>query len=403
MESLIVVFAALTAVAGFALGWFLRGQKRPKADLDKINQLENELKEVREAETVARTELKNKEQQIKEEKSRLVEVREQMKNTFESMAADIARKNSEEFLRQANDQFKNLKDSSEQELESKKKLIDHNLSDMNKTLKAINKQSTELNTSVTSHKETAENLRRQTAELNKILSSSQQRGQWGDRMVQDILQVIGFVERINYTRQESMESGKRPDYTFMLPREKRLNMDVKFPLDHYKAFLAAESDEARALEQTSFLKDVREHINEVSGREYINPAEGTLDYVMMFIPNESIYGFVHESDPELIDHALSKRVLPCSPLALYAVLSLIHQAARNFVLNKHASEVMTLLETFREQWGKYVEQMDKLGRRIEGLSGDFQTLVTTRTRALEKPLDKIEAIAIESPEDSEIN
>lgn len=399
MEILIfLVVGAVAVVVGFGIGWFLRGQKMPTVDLERTNKLEIDLRKAQESSTIARTELKNSQQRFEEEKNRVNETLEQMGSKFESMASSIARSNSEEFLKQAREQFRALKESSEQELESKKRLIDENLSNMKTALNKIHQQSTELKTSVDTHTETTNILSQNTAQLREILSSSQQRGQWGERMVKDILQMVGLVERINYTHQQPLRSGGRPDYTFLLPREKRLNMDVKFPLEHYKNYLSAESDEVSAREQKSFFNDVRNHIKTVSGREYINPAEGTLDYVMLFIPNESIYGFVNENDPELIDYALKKRVLLCSPLTLYAVLSLIHQAARNFVLNERASEVMALVESFREQWGKYVEQMDKLGRRIEGLSGDFQALVTTRTRALEKPLDRIEAIAIETPE-----
>jgi DNA recombination protein RmuC len=100
-----------------------------------------------------------------------------------------------------------------------------------------------------------------------------------------------------------------------------------------------------------------------------------------------------------VDYALKNHVLLCSPLTLYAVLSLIHQAARNFTMNERASEVMSLVDQFRIQWKKYVEQMDKLGRRIEGLASDFQVLVNTRTRGLEKPLDKIENISLTTSDD----
>jgi DNA recombination protein RmuC len=86
-------------------------------------------------------------------------------------------------------------------------------------------------------------------------------------------------------------------------------------------------------------------------------------------------------------------------LTLYAVLSLVHQATRNFIMNERASEVMNLVSQFRNQWKKYIEQMDKLGRRIDGLSGDFHELVTTRTRSLERPLDKIENISLSGSED----
>jgi len=392
------VIAIVSLIAGAAIGWWARVQLVPAAapaeDTEKVTRLEAELRGAREAEVESRTRLENLQARFEEEKRRLAEIRAEMENAFKAMAADIARNNTDAFLKQAGEQFKSLKRDSQQDLDEKKKLIDKSLSGMNEKLEFIHKQSTALQASIDTSTKHTEALREDTTRLREILSSSQKRGQWGERMVSDILQFVGLVERVNYTRQSQVESGQRPDYTFNLPREKKLNMDVKFPLAQYENYLAADSDEARAQAKHAFLATVRNHIKSVSGREYINPAEGTLDYVMLFIPNESIYGFINREDAELIDFALRNRVLLCSPLTLYAVLSLIHQAARNFTMNERASEVMQLVEQFRRQWQKYVEQMDKMGRRIDGLGEDFKTLVTTRTRALEKPLDRIENLSL---------
>ena len=320
-----------------------------------------------------------------------------MENTFKAMAGDIAASNTRVFLEQATEKFRSLTDASEKQLDGKKELIDKTLRGMSEHLDSLRRQSVELKTSIDQGRDATNMLSTHTAHLREILSSSQKRGQWGERMVTDILQVIGLLEGKNYTRQSAVESGRRPDFTFILPRGKKLNMDVKFPLDNYERYIAAaESEDGGAGEQAklAFMRDVKNHISSVSGREYINPAEGTLDYVMLFIPNESIYGFINSEDSKLVDFALSKRVLLCSPLTLYAVLSLIHQATRNFIMNERASEVMDLVAQFRAQWEKYSEQMDKLGRRIEGLSGDYRELVNTRARALQRPLDKIENAAL---------
>ena len=399
------VIAIVSLIAGAAIGWWARVQLVPAAapaeDTEKVTRLEAELRGAREAEVESRTRLENLQARFEEEKRRLAEIRAEMENAFKAMAADIARNNTDAFLKQAGEQFKSLKRDSQQDLDEKKKLIDKSLSGMNEKLEFIHKQSTALQASIDTSTKHTEALREDTTRLREILSSSQKRGQWGERMVSDILQFVGLVERVNYTRQSQVESGQRPDYTFNLPREKKLNMDVKFPLAQYENYLAADSDEARAQAKHAFLATVRNHIKSVSGREYINPAEGTLDYVMLFIPNESIYGFINREDAELIDFALRNRVLLCSPLTLYAVLSLIHQAARNFTMNERASEVMQLVEQFRRQWQKYVEQMDKMGRRIDGLGEDFKTLVTTRTRALEKPLDRIENLSLTAGDESD--
>ncbi len=394
----LIVGIVVGIIIGIGVGWWLRTKSAAASNPEQVAQLQTELRTAREAEVVANANLENEKEKTAKEEKRLNQVRAEMENTFKALAADIANTNSKMFLAQANEQFKSLQQSSEKDLDEKKKLIDKSLVGMNEKLDNIHKQSTELKSSIDTSQKTTETLSENTARLREILSSSQKRGQWGERMVVDILQFVGLMENVNYTKQSQVESGQRPDFTFILPQEKKLNMDVKFPLVHYENYLAADSEEAQAQEKAAFLRDVKNHIKSVCGREYINAAEGTLDYVMLFIPNESIYGFINREDTELVDYALRNHVLLCSPLTLYAVLSMIHQAARNFTMNERASEVMMLVGQFISQWKKYVEQMDKLGNRIEGLTKDFQVLTTTRTRALERPLDKIENFSLPAPD-----
>ena len=112
--------------------------------------------------------------------------------------------------------------------------------------------------------------------------------------------------------------------------------------------------------------------------------------MLVFIPNEQLYGFIHENDPELLEYALGKKVVLCSPLTLYAILSVIRQAAENFRLEQASREILSLLGTFKKEWGKYVEGMDKMGRRLEDAMKQYEELTTTRTRQLERQLDKID-------------
>ena len=209
-------------------------------------------------------------------------------------------------------------------------------------------------------------------------------------MVEDILKFIGLMENVNYKKQVTIESGERPDFTFMLPKEKIINMDVKFPLAHYEKYIETNDEGVMVNEKKDFLKDVKNHIKVISSRNYIDPSSGTLDYVLMFIPNESIYSFINQEDGSIIDFALKNKVLLCSPLTLYAILSLINQATQNFAIEERASDVMRLLSKFKDQWGKYVETIDKMGRSIQTVQNDYENLVTTRKRQLEKPLNEID-------------
>ena len=374
VEYLIVL---ISLVIGIIIGWILKGRSQP----------------------VDNTELQSKINMLTDEKARaearleqLDEIKKGMESVFKSLASDIAKENREDFLNIAGEKFKNISREADENLTKKKELIDQNLGDMKKTLKSLHDQSVKLTGNLETSSRETQKLQESTSKLREILSSSQKRGQWGERMVEDILDFIGFMEDKNYIKQTQVESGEKPDYTFLLPKEKKLNMDVKFPLASYERYINAELDEEREAQKKEFLKDVKKHIKDVAGREYVNPAEGTVDYVLLFIPNESIYGFINQEDTKLIDYALEKKVLLCSPLTLYAMLSLIYQATRNFAMEEKATEVMNLLNAFRLQWGKYVEVMDKMGRSLDTAKKDFDTLVTTRKKQLEKPLSQIEEI-----------
>ena len=327
---------------------------------------------------------------LNKEKDNLDAIKKEMENSFKAIASDVNKSNTEEFLKLANDKFKNLSQESNVTLEEKKKLIDQNLVEMSKKLDSIQKQSTELNANLETNKNETKNLRDTTSKLREILSSSQKRGQWGERMVEDILKFIGLMENVNYKKQVTIESGERPDFTFMLPKEKIINMDVKFPLAHYEKFIETDDEGVMINEKKDFLKDVKNHIKTISSRNYIDPSSGTLDYVLMFIPNESIYSFINQEDASIIDFALKNKVLLCSPLTLYAILSLINQATQNFAIEERASDVMKLLSKFKDQWGKYVETIDKMGRSIQTVQNDYENLITTRKRQLEKPLNEID-------------
>lgn len=215
-------------------------------------------------------------------------------------------------------------------------------------------------------------------------------------MAEDVLRVAGFVEGVNYVKQKVISgTGTRPDFTFMLPNDLKLNMDVKFPLDNYLKYLETASRSDADSHLKDFLKDIRAKIKEVTSRNYIDPAQNTVDYVLMFIPNEQIYGFIHENDRSILDEAIKNKVVLCSPITLFAVLAVIRQAVDNFALERASNEILSLLGGFRKQWCEFVKKMDTLGKRIEAVREEYDDLKGVRRRQLEKPLEEIEARRIQ--------
>ncbi len=328
----------------------------------------------------------------------------QLKESFGSLSFDAIHKSTEEFLKLANKSFSEQAQRNTDNLSGKKELIDQNLkimkSELNKVQELMQKIEGErkhsfgtLHEQLRQSVEQTQKLRETTTQLNQALSNSQVRGQWGERMAEDVLRMAGFIEGINYQKQTSgNDSASRPDFTFFLPHNLKVNMDVKFPLNNYLAYLESENETEKNSYKNAFLKDVRNRVKEVVVRCYINPADHTVDYVIVFIPNEQVYAFINEADQSIMDDALKNKVILSSPITLYAILSIIHHAVENFNLEQTASQILSLLSEFSKQWDNYKEGMEKMGKRIDDAQKEFQMLITTRTNKLERPLQKIESI-----------
>ena len=318
---------------------------------------------------------------------------EQLKSAFGNLSKEALDANIETFLILAETRFNDLLGQSDEQLGKKKELIDSTLKEMKSNLKNLDENTVALKSQMELSRKSVGELTDTTSELRQILSSSQKRGQWGERIVKDILDYIGLVEGINY-KEQTQAGTDRPDFTFFLPDGKSLNMDVKFPLDRYKNFIAAENDVEKESEKKAFLKDVRNRIKEVSKRSYIDPGGGTVDYVLLLVPNEGIYAFLNQEDTNIIDFSLKQKIMLCSPITLYAILSLIRQAVSNFAMEQKAGEMQSLVGIFKKQWAEFIEQMDRFENTLGTLNAHYERLKTTRRNQLEKPMKKIDSLEL---------
>ena len=238
-------------------------------------------------------------------------------------------------------------------------------------------------------------LSKRTENLNDVLSSSQARGQWGERLAEDMLRKAGFIEGINYEKQEIINGGGKPDYTFTMPPDRVLYMDVKFPLDKYAEYINAESDSLKAQAKVAFLAAVKGHVDTLAKRDYVDKSnDNTIDYVLMFVPNESISGFVHEASPSLIDDALDRKVVLCSPLTLYAFLVVIRQAADSFHTEQTAATIMQRVNQFGKEFEKYSKSVDEVSKLFNKLQEELDSIGTggTRFKKLNVPVKAIETL-----------
>jgi len=217
------------------------------------------------------------------------------------------------------------------------------------------------------------------------------RGQWGERMAEDILHYAGLVENIHFIKNKAQDTvTTRPDYTFLLPEGHKVNMDVKFPLDKYLKLQNTKDEiEQKKLTQ-EFIRDVKGHIKDVQNRDYINMAENTLGYVILFIPNEQVYGFIHDAEPQLIDDAIKQKVILCSPFTLYAVLSVIRQAYDNFYFTQRTQDIIKIINEFTKTYETFRERFEELGEQLGKTQAVYDKITTTSYKMMDAKIRKIE-------------
>jgi len=258
-----------------------------------------------------------------------------------------------------------------------------------------------LKTSVEESRKITEKLSVSTEGLKKVLSDNQVRGQFGEQVAEDLLKMAGFVKGVDYEFNKKQEGSQtRPDFAVFLPDGTRINVDSKFPYANLQNMSEAEDKVTKTKYMKDFEKDVKEKIKQVTTRDYINPTDKTVDFVILFIPNEMIFSFIYEKMPDIVESAMQSRVVLAGPFSFTAILRMIRQSYENFRVQSNIYNIIAHVKAFEKEFGVFSEAFLKIGDRIDALDKQYDTVSTTRFKQLEKRMDKVkqEGLANEKTE-----
>jgi len=276
-------------------------------------------------------------------------------------------------------------------------LIKKDLHQSNTELVASNKdratQFATLAKQLEQQRQLTETLSTNTQELKTLLSNNQQRGGWGERILDDLLRANGLMEGIHYVRQKQLEdSTDRPDVLLLLPGKRVVPIDVKFPLAELQNSLTANTAQARAAHEKAFASDVKTKVDQVA--KYIQPGAGTLDYAILFVPNEGVFSYINQFQPQVVDYAIGRRVLITSPFTFLIVARTIIESYRNFLLGDQLQAVMKNLDGFMTEWQKFDDSFSKIGKTIDTLQKDYHAVSSTRVSKLTKKIQTIQRLSL---------
>jgi DNA recombination protein RmuC len=237
-----------------------------------------------------------------------------------------------------------------------------------------------------------EQLRKTTMALSQALSSNSIRGVWGETQLRKLVELAGLIKHADFSEQAtfSTDSGSgRADLIINLPGGKSLAIDSKVPFNSYQEASAisehAEGEDAKKRQEliTAHVKAMKLHIDALSSKEYWTGLNASPDFVIAFVPSESLLSAALDADPALLEYAFKKNVALASPVSLFSVLKTINYIWRQNADESSVRNMIRLGKELYERVGKIAEHADKLGRSITNTVKDYNVFVSSlETRVL---------------------
>jgi DNA recombination protein RmuC len=251
---------------------------------------------------------------------------------------------------------------------------------------------TELRDAIKANLESDELLRKQTQVLSTALSSNSVRGVWGEAQLRRLVELAGLLKHADFDEQATITAG-RADMIINLPGGKQLAIDSKVPYNSYQeaSQISELSEGGEKARRDALIKEhvkaVRKHIDDLATREYWNALNASPDFVIAFIPSESLLSASLEADPAILEYAFGKNVALASPVSLFSVLKTINYIWRQNVDESQVRQLIKLGKELYERVEVVAEKADKLGNAIKssvvaynGFISSFESrfLVTAR-------------------------
>lgn len=373
-----IYIAIILVFSIFIIWWIYSSGKQESEELKKENQrLKSEIGNLQTKQLEAvhesanlKANLQTKEEQLRHQQTELLNTREQLNKDFQILAnkileekssrfTDINRLNMESILKPLGEKLSEFKTKVEEtyDKESKQRF---SLEERIRELVVLNHQISE----------DANNLTKALKGNNKI------QGNWGEMILESILEKSGLKKGEEYFSQDMLtdENGQKilnsenkalqPDIVILYPGGRKIVIDSKVSLNGYIRYVEADTDEARIISEKEHIISIKKHIDELSSKAYQDYIE-SLDFVVMFIPNEPAYILAMQLDSGLWDYAYRKRILLISPTNLIASLKVVADLWKREAQSRNAQEIAKRGAILYDKFAGFVETLQEVGKNID--------------------------------------
>jgi DNA recombination protein RmuC len=324
-----------------------------------------------------------------------------LRETFDALAAKALHKNAADFSGRIQHQLAShsthigtLKSSLEENINK----IDQNIRDLERKREGAYQGLTQ---SVANLQRAYSELRDATSQLLSALKSGPVRGKWGEIQLRKIVELAGMNEHVSFFEQVAGTDGK-PDMLVHLPNQGQLTVDSKFPLHAFLDAMASMDAAFRKLKLEEHARTLRQRIKELAKKGYWEQFQPSPELVIMFIPVESCLMAAYECDPEIIEFALSHKVILASPITLLGFMKAIAYGWQQFVITKNAKVILEQGKELHKRAATWLEHFRKTGEKIGSVIDAYNSCVSSLQSRFFPAARKFEELTSLADELSEI-
>jgi len=312
-----------------------------------------------------------------------------LENSFAALSTEALRHNNENFMLLAREVLERHYSEADSRFEARENAINSLLKPLEDALKSTHQQLNALD--ATQRKTQGEligqleemsrsqaTLHQQTRNLAQALRRPEVRGQWGEITLKRLLELSGMTAHADFTEQLSVhtETGLiRPDLIINLPQQRQIVVDVKTPLDAYLDAYASEDDKQVKAKLAQHARQMKQRVRELAQKQYWEQFEQAPDFIVLFVPGDQFLAAALDEDVELLEYALSKKVILATPTSLVALLRVIAHGWQQSELDEQSKVVRGLAAEFDKR-------LNAFGRNLAGLGRDLSRMLETYNRTV---------------------
>jgi len=405
-EFALVIGGIVGAAVGFLLGW-LYGRTKAVAPDDRLaNELrqqlvqrEGELAKVREqavaadrgqaaaeASRAAAEKLLNEQRALHEKALRDAKEAQDkalgdLRSAFKSLSVDTLRELQPQFIERVTETVGKLQEAAKGDLAQRQEAIKTLVEPLKQQLETYQKRLQQAETAqagtlgevkkqLEALSQQSQTLAQETQQFRMVLKSSQARGRWGEETLRRVVEAAGMSAHCDFSEQ-TKEGDAKPDLVVRLPGERFIIVDAKVPeLDFLNALESADATR-RAESLAAHAAKLKATIKALADRDYPSQFPNALDYVVLFLPAESLFSAALEGDHELIVWAAQKRILLATPASLIALLRSISVSWQQHTQTENAQKIAEAAQEFYARVVKFTEHLEKIRAGLEKANGAF--------------------------------